>query len=164
VELRRLRAGEGARFRELRLRALQDTPDAFGSSYERELELDAPSWERFAEGSERALTEIVFVAEEDGAWLGMAGGYLLPDDPAAAGLWGMWVAPEARRRALGSHLADAIAAWARARKALRLDLSVTDRAEAAAALYERLGFTPTGEREPLASDPEVAKIGLSRLL
>lgn len=163
MELRRLRAGEGARFRELRLRALQDNPEAFGSSYELELELGTDAWERFAEGSERALTEIVFVAEE-GAWLGMAGGYLQQDDPTVAGLWGMWVAPEARRRALGSHLADAIAAWARARKALRLDLSVTNRAEAAVALYERLGFTPTGEREPLASDPEVLKIGLSRVL
>jgi ribosomal protein S18 acetylase RimI-like enzyme len=164
VELRRLRAGEGARFRELRLRALQDSPEAFGSCYARELELDEDSWQRFAEGSERALTEIVFVAEEDGAWLGMAGGYIHEDDPTAAGLWGMWVAPEVRRRALGSHLADAVAAWARARRALRLELSVTDRSEAAAALYERLGFTPTGEREPLASDPEVVKIGLGRVL
>ena len=127
------------------------------------LELDDASWERFAEGSELALTEIVFVAEEDGAWLGMAGGYLREDDPTAAGLWGMWVAPEARRRTLGSHLADAVAAWARARKALRLELSVTDRAEGAAALYERLGFTPTGSGG-VASESGVVLIGLGRVL
>jgi ribosomal protein S18 acetylase RimI-like enzyme len=164
VELRRLRAGEGARFRELRLRALQDSPEAFGSSYELEVQFDAARWERFAEGSELAAAEIVFVAEEDKAWLGMAGGYIRDDDPTAAGLWGMWVAPEARRRALATHLVDSVAAWARARRALRLDLSVTERAEAAAALYERLGFAPTGERRPLASDASMVEIGLSRIL
>jgi len=164
VEIRRLRAGEAGRFRELRLRALQDSPDAFGSWYEREAELAPESWERFAGGSERAQTEIVFVAEEDDAWLGMAGGYLREAAPDVAGLWGMWVAPDARRRMLASHLADAVAAWARARKALTLELSVTDRSEAAAALYERLGFVPTGETEPLASNPEIVKVSLSRLL
>jgi GNAT superfamily N-acetyltransferase len=164
VEIRRLRAGEAARLRELRLRALQDSPDAFASSYEREAELPAAHWQRLAEASERALTEIVFVAEEDDAWLGMAGGYLHEQEPGAAGLWGMWVAPEARRRMLASHLADAVAAWARARKALTLELSVTDRSEAAAALYERLGFVPTGKAEPLASNPEILEVSLSRLL
>jgi GNAT superfamily N-acetyltransferase len=164
VEIRRLRAGEAVRFRELRLRALQDSPDAFASSYERESELAPGSWERFADGSERAQTEIVFVAEEDGVWLGMAGGYLEESAPDVAGLWGMWVAPEARRRMLASHLADAVAAWARARKALTLELSVTDRSPAAAALYERLGFVPTGETEPLASNPEILEVAMSRLL
>jgi ribosomal protein S18 acetylase RimI-like enzyme len=164
VEIRRLRAGEAARFRELRLRALQDSPEAFASSYEREAELAPERWERFADGSERAQTEIVFIAEEDDRWLGMAGGYLQEHERGAAGLWGMWVAPEARRRMLASHLADAVAAWARARRALTLELSVTDRSEAAAALYERLGFVPTGETKPLASNPEVREVSLSRLL
>jgi ribosomal protein S18 acetylase RimI-like enzyme len=164
VELRRLRAGEAARIRELRLRALQESPEAFGSCYEHELELPAEHWERLADASERAATEIVFVGEEDGEWLGMAGGYLLDGDPDAAVLWGMWVAPEGRRRMLASHLADSVAAWARARKALRLDLCVTDRAEAAAALYERLGFVVTGERRPLDRDQEIVQISLSRLV
>jgi ribosomal protein S18 acetylase RimI-like enzyme len=159
-----VRAGEAVRLRGLRLRALQESPEAFESWYGREVDLDGSHWDAMAAASEAARTEIVFVAEEDGAWLGMAGGYLQDGDPEGAGLWGMWVAPEARRRNIGSHLVDSVAAWARARKALRLDLSVTDRAEAAMALYERLGFVPTGVREPLASDPEVEKIGLSRLL
>jgi ribosomal protein S18 acetylase RimI-like enzyme len=164
MELRRLRAGEGARFRELRLRALAESPASFASSYGREVERDDASWERIAEGSEAAVDQIVFLAEEDDLWLGMAGGYLREDDPSAAGLWGMWVAPDARRRSVGTHLVDSIAAWARARRALCLELSVTDRAAAAAALYERLGFIPTGEREALDSDPPIVLIGLSRIL
>jgi ribosomal protein S18 acetylase RimI-like enzyme len=164
VEIRRLRAGEAARIRERRLRSLEDTPEAFGSSLAKEVDLPRAFWQRLADASELAATEIVFVAEEDGAWLALAGGFLLEGEPDAAGLWGMWVAPEARRRMLASHLVDAVAAWARARKALRLDLSVTDRAEAAAALYERLGFTATGERRPLASNPEITEVFLSRIL
>jgi GNAT superfamily N-acetyltransferase len=164
VEIRRLRAGEAARIRELRLRALEESPEAFGSSHAGEVDLPPAFWQRLADASELATAEIVFVAEEDSAWLGMAGGFLREGEPEAAGLWGMWVAPEARRRTLASHLVDAVAAWARARKALRLNLSVTDRAEAATALYERLGFTPTGERRPLASNPEIVEIVLSRIL
>jgi hypothetical protein len=41
---------------------------------------------------------------------------------------------------------------------------VTDdeRMEPAAALYRTLGFTPTGEREPLDSDPALVTIILPR--
>jgi hypothetical protein len=44
----------------------------------------------------------VFVAVEEGHWVGMLGGYLEVGNPRAAGLWGMWVALAARRRGLGT--------------------------------------------------------------
>ena len=61
-------------------------------------------------------------------------------------------------------LLDAVAGWAAARGAERLELSVTDRAPAAAALYRAAGFVPTGEERPLPGDPPRVERVLHRSL
>jgi GNAT superfamily N-acetyltransferase len=163
VDIRRLRAGEGAAIRELRLRALQDAPYAFSSSFAEE-EHDRPAeWEELAGRSDAASGSVVFVAVQGGAWVGMIGGSLREGEP-AAGVWGMWVAPDVRRRGVGSRLLDAVMEWARGRGAVRLELSVSDRAAEAATLYAARGFLPTGERRTLPSDPSATEILLARPL
>ena len=156
--VRRLTAGEGERIRDLRLRALQDAPYAFSSSFERERDRTAEDWEELAAG------EVVFVAIENDEWLGMVGAYIPDTSPEAVGIWGTWVDPQARGRGLGRLLMDAAIEWAEERGATRVDLSVTDRATEARLLYERLGFRPTGEREPLPSDPTRIEIFMTRRL
>jgi ribosomal-protein-alanine N-acetyltransferase len=92
----------------------------------------------------------------------MAGGYVPAGD--TVHLWGMWVAAEARGRGLGRALIEAVLAWARERGAPMVVLEVTDteRAASAAALYRSLGFAPTGERAALESDPSLETILMSR--
>lgn len=164
AEVRRLVAGEGEMFRDLRLRALQDAPYAFASSYERELEDPAERWGEVAKQSEVGEDGVVFVAVAGQEWLGMAGGYLHADDRGRAGVWGTWVAPQARGRRLGEQLVEAVVEWARARGASSVELSVTERADAARALYLRLGFTFTGVVTALASDPSIAEEWMTRRL
>ncbi len=106
----------------------------------------------------------MFVAVEGERWLAIAGGSFPSADHEAATLWGLWVDPAVRRRGVAGHLVEAVADWARGRGVSRLELSVTNRADAAAALYHRLGFTETGERRPLASQPSVTEIFLARAL
>jgi ribosomal-protein-alanine N-acetyltransferase len=93
----------------------------------------------------------------------MAGGFV-PEGGDGVQLWGMWGAPEARGRGLGRGLVEAVLAWARERGAPALVLEVTDTeaARPAAALYRSLGFEPTGERAALDSDPELETILMSR--
>jgi GNAT superfamily N-acetyltransferase len=158
MEVRRLTAGDGGRIRELRLRALQEAPYAFSSSLKRERVRTAADWEDIARDA------VVFVAVENDEWLGMVGAYVRDDAPEAVGIWGTWVDPQARGRGLGRLLMDAAIEWARDGGAIRIDLSVTDQADAAHALYQRLGFVPTGEREPLASDPTRVEIFMTRPL
>jgi GNAT superfamily N-acetyltransferase len=158
MDVRRLAAGEGERIRDLRLRALQDAPYAFSSSFERERDRTAEDWEDLARSA------VVFVAVEDDTWLGMVGVYLPDNSPETVGIWGTWVDPDARGRGLGRLLMDAAIGWARDRGVTRVDLSVTDQANEARQLYERLGFTPTGQREPLASDPTRVEIFMTRSL
>jgi len=131
-----VRAGEGGKLRELRLRALREDPGAFRSRAEDEEAFPAEEWERRGSG--------VLVAEDGGEWLGMAGMYVDPDLPAIANVWGVWVDPGARGHRAGGRLMDAMIELARTRGHGRLELTVTEHAAAAEALYERLGFGRTG--------------------
>jgi ribosomal protein S18 acetylase RimI-like enzyme len=66
-----------------------------------------------------------------------------------AGVWGMYVAPRARRRGVGRALLDALVAHARAEGVEQVALSCTDAATDAKRLYESAGFVVWG-REPRA--------------
>jgi ribosomal protein S18 acetylase RimI-like enzyme len=72
----------------------------------------------------------------------------------------MWVNPAARGRGVGAALIDAVAGWAGSRDCTSVHLWVTETNPHATRLYERFGFTPTGERQPLPSDPALDEIGM----
>jgi GNAT superfamily N-acetyltransferase len=152
MSVRRLGAADGELLRDLRMRALRDAPHAFEMTAAQEDAVPAEEWGRRAGADGGA----VFVAPGDGPAVAMAG-VVLRDGGERALLWGMWVDPAARGRGLGGELVEAAADWARRHGAQRLELWVTDRAGAAAALYRRAGFEPAGPAKPLASDPAVAE-------
>lgn len=152
MKIRRTRPGDEPLFRALRLRALADSPDSYSATYGSE----AARPHGWLEGLDGA----VFVALEGRDWVGMAGGFA-GEDEATIRLWGMWVAPEARGGGLGAALVEAVAGWARSRGASRMDLSVTNRASAAAALYQRLGFRPTGVQGPMGGKPHLLETVLA---
>ena len=62
MEVRPLAAGEGSRFRQIRLRALQDAGFAFASSFDRERDDPVERWDELAAGSEAGEDDIVVVA------------------------------------------------------------------------------------------------------
>jgi ribosomal protein S18 acetylase RimI-like enzyme len=159
VEVRRLRADEADALRELRLRAMQDAPWAFGSTYARQLARGPEWWEARA----RQDGDVLYVAADGDALAGMAGGFY-PGEEGVVQVWGMWVAPAARGRGLGRELVQRVVDWARERGAatVRLDVTDTEAARPAAALYRSLGFAETGERNPLDSDPSLETIVMSR--
>jgi GNAT superfamily N-acetyltransferase len=161
VEIRPVRPEEARRLRALRLSALRDAPHAFFSSLESERRLPAAYWESWA-GADQS--RVVFVADEDGVWLGLAGAFVHPDKGGTVSLWWLWVAPAARGCGLARRFLDERADWARRRGATRLELAVAEANGAVRALYERLGFAPTGERRSMASDPARVGIFLARPL
>ena len=162
MTIRRLRAGEGARLRELRLRALSDAPYAFATSLEAAEARPAEHWENFALKSEAAETQVTFIVAGDRMWLGMASAFVDLDDPDTVNLVQMWVAPESRGHGLGRQLVEAVADWARERGTTRLKTSVTEGNHAAESLYTAVGFLPTGELRPLRSNPSLSEVGLAR--
>jgi GNAT superfamily N-acetyltransferase len=158
--VRRIRADEGAVLRSVRLRALADAPLAFGSIHARELAYPESTWAAWAADSAAGPGQALFLAVGgDEAAVGLASGVIRPEHAEVAHLYAMWVAPEARAAGTGAALVDAVARWAAAHGARVLRTSVTVGNAGAARLYERTGFRPTGEREPLGhSDGEVAML------
>lgn len=137
-QIQQINVEDWERFRAIRLRALADTPDAFGSTLAREKQFSEAEWQRRA-GEENAAT---FIANsDDGTDLGLSTGSAYDDE---AGLYRMWVAPEARERGIGSALVDAVVTWARANGFKRLFLDVANENTSAIALYSKKGFHPTG--------------------
>jgi GNAT superfamily N-acetyltransferase len=125
VRLHRLRAGEAARFRELRLRALADAPSAFAASLEAQGRLPLDAWAGWARAGAEGVSTVIIVAVDDERWVGMIVGRLLADAHQTAWFEALWVDPLIRRQRLGERLIEAVAEWARERGATRLDLSVT---------------------------------------
>jgi ribosomal protein S18 acetylase RimI-like enzyme len=154
--IRRIRPEEWRQLRALRLRALADAPFAFARSREEEARRPEEEWRS-------AARTPIFVAIRDGEWVGMAGCFL-EETEAGAVVWGMWVAPEARRAGLGRRLLEAALDWARSEGGRWARLSVTETNVEAAELYRGAGFTATGKSKPLASDPSLTEVELERPL
>lgn len=147
--IRSFAADEWQLYRDLRLRALQDSPDAFSSTYAREAPRPDVEWaERLARGV-RSPRDLPLVAELAGEPCGLAWGRIEDSPPATARVYQMWVAPTHRRRGVGRALLDAVIGWARTEGARIVELDVTTTNRDALRLYERGGFKPLGETSPL---------------
>jgi len=149
TKIRRLEADEWPLYRELRLRALADSPDAFGSSLAMEQGRPDKEWsERLAWGAASDL-DLPLVAMAGEQAVGLAWAKVDASDPSIVNLYQMWVAPEARGQGLGRGLLREAIAWARARQAKAVQLAVTVDDSPAMRLYTREGFRPHGPAEPL---------------
>lgn len=154
VELRRVRPGDGPALRDVRLRALRTDPDAFAASYDQAVARDDDVWDEIAARAASGSEEVVYVAEaQGGPFVAMVGAFTRADEPSARNLYGMWVAPEARGSGLGMRLVDVIKEWSRDVGANEVKLWVVETNHPAVRLYERAGFVPTGEAQPLPSNP-----------
>jgi GNAT superfamily N-acetyltransferase len=144
--------------REIRLQALRDAPDAFGSTYARDAAFEPAEWHR------RATRDGSFFAfiPELAAPAGLAGGY--EEEPGVVELISMFVRPQARGHGVGEALVDTVVAWAKDKGATSVHLWVTESNKPALRLYERCGFTVTPERQPLPSNPALGEVGMTRLL
>jgi GNAT superfamily N-acetyltransferase len=145
VGVRRLLPDEWARLREIRLRALADAPDAFGSTLADEAAKGDDAWREWASKEDR----VVVVAERGGRLIGMASGGRGRVRHGAAGLYAMWVEPDARGGGIAAWLVAAVEAWAREAGYPRIGLGVTTTNAGAIRFYERLGYADTGARRPL---------------
>lgn len=151
--IRILTADDAAAYQALRLRGLRESPAAFGSTYESEVDTPLEQIaERLARGAGRE--DVMFGAFDDvgGALVGLAGLGRQTGRKTRhrAGVWGMYVAPEARGRGVGRALMEALIAHARTLDGVeRLTLGVEGGNESARALYQSLGFVTYGN-EPQA--------------
>ena len=156
IIVRPFEPSEWKQYRETRLTALKDSPDAFGSVLETSSLIPDSGWvDRLANISpERDLPLVGLVDSEIG---GMAWANIDNPENRIAHLYQMWVAPQFRGFRLGQGLLNAAMAWAAAQGVSCMRLSVTCGDTPARKLYESAGFIPVGNPEPLrpGSDLEV---------
>jgi len=97
VAVRRAIPGDEPVLRALRLEAMTDAPDAFGSTYERELARTVADWQRWLSPN------ATFVLDGSDGPRGIAAGVHDADDSSVVHLMAMWVHPTLR----GTGAADA---------------------------------------------------------
>ena len=153
VVVRRVRSDEGPLLRSVRLSALADSPSAFGSSYADEADQTDERWTERARRDAAGERSITFFATLDGSAVGLVSGYRADPAGAAVELVSMWVPPADRRSGIAVQLVTAVAGWARQIGMPAVELWVTRGNDAAARLYESVGFRSTGDHQPLPSDP-----------
>ncbi len=137
---RLLGADDWELLRDVRLRALADSPDAFGSTLERERGFDEAEWRRRLAGPVAAVVK-------DARPVAMGGTFA-----ADGGLhvWGLWTDPAHRGRGHGRAILDLLLAE-RAAAGVQVHLHVNVANPAARAFYESYGFVRTGELVELRS-------------
>lgn len=161
--IRPIQPREGAALRDIRLRAIRDTPDAFAVSLADTLAQTAEGWTAWATRNASGDASIMYVAEDAGTWIGMAGGMRdTSGSEEVAYLISMWVDPAHRGRGLGRRLVERVVGWAGDRGLRRIELWVTAHNTAAIALYARCGFRETGESQPLPSDVALIELKMAR--
>lgn len=149
VELHVLTSDDWPTWRALRLAALTDAPEAFGSRL--------ADWTGAGDTEERWRERLSIpgahdvVASLDGAPVGMVTG-VPTGDAGVAELISLWVAPPARGHGVADALLAEAVRWAAQRGARTVRLGVAEDNAAATALYVRHGFRHTGEVSGSMSD------------
>lgn len=143
--IRRLLPSEAGVFRSIRLEGLQDAPDAFGSTFEKE---SAEPLQYFIERLDR---NAVFGGFLGNSLMGVVGFY--QHESAKMNhkgvLWGMYVKPAARGSGLATALAERLLEHA-SKAVEQVQLTVVVNNLRARRFYERMGFVEYGlEKESL---------------
>jgi GNAT superfamily N-acetyltransferase len=144
-------------YRDIRLRMLRETPDAYASSYAVEAAFPESRWR------ERVTHPMLFLAVNPSEEVvGTVTGLKALDRTVE--VVAMYVAPKARGQGCAAQLLDALAAAARQRGAHRLVLRVTADNRVAHRCYTGYGFRPTGRAWPMERKPEVTEVELAMSL
>jgi ribosomal protein S18 acetylase RimI-like enzyme len=138
--VRRAAPGDEPILRGVRLQALSDTPEAFGSTYDRELARTTADWQRWMSPG------ATFILDDAGGAKGIIAGMRDERDAAVVHLMSMWVDPALRGSGAAEALVASLLAWAETEGARQMRLAVIQTNDRARRFYERLGFRENGRQ------------------
>ena len=130
--------------RDVRLAALADAPEAFGSTLASEAGQPEARWRA------RIGARPWFLGCHGGQPAGLISVFPQSPGPGQEPAWhlvSMWVSPQVRGAGLADLLVGAVTEHARQAGAARLTLWVAVGNDRARAFYRRMGFAPTGRRQ-----------------
>lgn len=137
--------------RDVRIAALTDTPEAFGSTLARELGFSEDVWRgRLRDDAHRGYSQFVATLDENVA--GTIGLIRSGERTDVAEMVSTWVSPDARGRGIGDLLVVTLIDTARDEGYMGVDLWVAEGNDYAERLYARRGFVRTGVVQPIRDD------------
>ena len=111
--IREFASEEWRTYRELRLRALAESPGSFGATLAEEQDRQDTEWSARLDSGSSSRWDLPLLAEVDSEPVGLAWGrFPDPANPEVAYLYQMWVDPSVRRLGVGRMLLNTILAWA----------------------------------------------------
>ena len=155
ISVRPITAQEWPAYRDIRLKALQESPDAFGSTWEAEVLRTDENWStRIAAAVSGNLDRALFAIKGEQV-CGLVWCKLSASEAGVADIYQMWVDPAARGQGAGHALLTQALAWAKSSGARRVRLGVTAADSPAMRLYQSQGFCSVGALEPLREGSEL---------
>ena len=167
MQLRQLRPDEGLAYRDVRLRSLQQAPEAFVSTYDEEAAQPDAFWLDLVARTADAMEAAMFTIERPDGSPGAPGApnnlaattfvRVSPDPPHDAYIGAMWLDPDLRgplaapEVSWADQLLAAAERFARTLGSQAITLWVAEANPAAHRFYERNGYRPTGQSEPQPS-------------
>lgn len=148
--IRSIQPDEWRTYRAVRLRALQDAPDAFGSTYAAEVDRPDELWSsRIAAAAGSSGQDKALFAIKGGEVCGLAWCKVSATEQGFADLFQMWVEPESRGVGMGSALLREAIEFVRSAGVSTLRLGVAVAESPAMHLYQSFGFVPVGAVGPI---------------
>lgn len=146
IRLRHAKTGDATALRDLRLKCLQDHPEAFFRDFQEEANLPLSAWQERIQASDGAGSELIVFAEQGGKLVGMSGINRrdTPKTRHTATIWGVYVLPDWRGLGLAEALIRECEAWARQKGITILKLMVVSTNAGAIRCYQRCGFSIYG--------------------
>lgn len=142
INVRVLGEDDWAEYREVRLLALQESPESFIASYEDEVAEDEQFWRDRMNRSDR------FLAERDDQALGIVSLGVHSEEEQIGDVFGLYVAPEGRNTGVSWNLVKAAATKAAEKGYVQLYYWAGSENGRAIAFAVNFGFRPTGDRRP----------------
>jgi ribosomal protein S18 acetylase RimI-like enzyme len=150
MDVRVAQARDWLLLKNARLSALQDTPSAFGMSYQTAASYSDDQWKACASST----TGVTFwLAVEQDKAVGLAGGHI--NASGRYNLIAMWVEPQLRGSNVALQLVAAVKRDAMHKQHKQVYLEVSPDNQRAIRFYQKQGFSFIDEREPLDSNPQI---------
>jgi ribosomal protein S18 acetylase RimI-like enzyme len=143
VLIRQAEPIDAAVLREIRLEALQNHPEVFGSDVDSEMDRPLTFWEEMLAD---LIHNAVFVAEFKANLIGMTGIFIHDRIKLrhTGNIWGVYVQPGWRGLGIADQLIQSSLNWAKEKGLQQVKLAVITSNPSAIHLYERCGFREYG--------------------
>jgi len=166
IRIRRIGPSDGPLLRDLRLRSLSESPEAFGQPIEEATAQSETEWTSAArvasQGERRAwfLAETLPAPDRTARTVGLVLGRRRPPDTLL--IFSMWVDPAVRRAGVGAGLIAAAESWAADWGAHASVLWVFAGNEPAIRFYHRIGFVVQSDGEDARTGAPYGALAMSR--